>query len=400
MKISLIGVGSGSARDLTQRAAQRIREADCLIGAKRLLENLADTEGKEKISATRPEEIVRALERQTSPAVAVLFSGDSGFYSGCRGLLPLLQQDGFSVEVLPGLSSVQLLAAALGRPWQDWVLVSAHGVDCNPLPAVMQGKPACFLTGGRSGPAELCAILTEAGLGNLAVTVGEDLGSPTQRITSMPASRAAGESFSTLSVLLAEPAPLGPQRLPGWPDDWFVRGKVPMTKQMVRSAVLSILAPKLDGVIWDVGAGTGSVSIELAAAAKQGTVYAVECSREACGLIRQNRTKFCAWNLRLVEGRAPSALQQLPAPDAVFIGGTKGQMEAVVEAALCKNPKARICISAIALETVGAAMAALQRHGIAPDVVQLSISAGHPTGSLHLLMANNPVFLIAGNCDD
>lgn len=400
VKITLIGVGSGSARDLTQQAMQRIQEANCLIGAKRLLESLPDTEGKERIAAARPEEIIRALKGQTAPAVAVLFSGDSGFYSGCRGLLPLLREHGFTAEVLPGLSSIQLLAAALGRPWQDWVLVSAHGVDCNPLPAVMQGKPACFLTGGRFGPTELCALLTEAGLGDLAVTVGEDLGHPMQRITSMPASRAANESFSPLSVLLAEPAPLGPQRVPGWPDSWFVRGQVPMTKQMVRSAVLSMLAPKSDGVIWDIGAGTGGVSIELAAAARQGTVYAVECNQEACALIRQNRTKFCAWNLRLAAGTAPAILRELPPPDAVFIGGTKGQMEAVVETVLRKNSKARICISAIALETVGAAMAALRQHGIAPDVMQLSVSAGHPTGHLHLLMANNPVFLIAGNCDD
>ena len=142
-----------------------------------------------------------------------------------------------------------------------------------------------------------------------------------------------------------------------------------MTKQEVRAAALAKLAVQPADTLWDVGAGTGSVSVELALA--------------AC-------------NLTLVEGRAPAALADLPAPDAVFIGGTKGGMEAVVDTVLARNPNARICISAIALETLSAAVAALTAHGLAAEVTQIAVSRTRPAGRLHLLMANNPIFLITG----
>ena len=171
-----------------------------------------------------------------------------------------------------------------------------------------------------------------------------------------------------------------------------------MTKQEVRAAALAKLAVQPGDTLWDVGAGTGSVSVELALAAPRGHVYAVECDPEACGLIRQNRETFHACNLTLVEGRAPAALADLPAPDAVFIGGTKGGMEAVVDTVLARNPNARICISAIALETLSAAVAALTAHGLAAEVTQIAVSRTRPTGRLHMLMANNPIFLITGEC--
>ena len=145
-----------------------------------------------------------------------------------------------------------------------------------------------------------------------------------------------------------------------------------------------------------MGAGTGSVSVELALAAPKGRVYAVECEPDACELIRKNRAKFQTYNLILIEGRAPDALADLPAPDAVFIGGTKGGMEAVLDEVLGKNPNARICISAIALETLGAAIAALTARGLTAEVTQIAVSRTKPAGRLHLLMANNPIFLITG----
>ena len=164
----------------------------------------------------------------------------------------------------------------------------------------------------------------------------------------------------------------------------------------VRAAALAKLAVTPKDTLWDVGAGTGSVSVELALAAPAGQVYAVECDPEACALIQQNREKFSAYNLTLIEGKAPEALDMLPAPDAVFIGGTKGNMDAVIDAVLHKNSVARLCVAAIALETLSAAVAALTAHGLAAEVTQIAVSRTKTAGSLHLLMANNPVFLIMG----
>ena len=283
-----------------------------------------------------------------------------------------------------------------GRPWQDWTLCSAHGTECDPVAAVMEGKSAFFLTGGALGPAALCARLSEAGLGHLPVTVGENLACAGERIVCGAAEKLQKESFAPLSVLLAEAAPCAPRRAPGWPDAVFVRGAVPMTKRLVRAAALAQLGVAERGVYWDVGAGTGSVSVELAAQCRRGTVYAVECRSEACALIRANREKFCAWNLRVAEGGAPETLAELPAPEGVFIGGSGVALEAIVAVALQKNKRARIVISAITLETVGQAMEALRKHGLMPEAAQLAVSETKAAGALHLLQANNPVFLIAG----
>lgn len=397
MRVTLASLGGGREETMTAECAAALKDAGCILGAGRLLDSLPQGCTDNRIAAVKPQELLDGILRQSGHCV-VAYSGDAGFYSGARGLLPLLEEHHIPARVLPGVSSVQLLSARLGRPWQDWELVSAHGQDCDPVAAVSKGKPVFFLTGGALGPGELCGRLTEAGLGELAVTVGENLSAPEEKLTTGTAAELAGREFPSLSVLLAEAAPRYAPRCPGIPDGEFIRGDVPMTKQEVRSAALAKLAVRPTDTLWDVGAGTGSVSVELALAAPQGRVFAVECEQDACALIRDNRQKFSAWNLQLVEGKAPQALADLPAPDAVFIGGTKGGMDEIVAAALEKNPRARLCVSAIAVETLAAAVAALTGQGLEVQVTQIAVSRTKPVGKLHLLMANNPTFLITGNC--
>ena len=394
--ITLIGMGAGTPETMTVQGLDALRRADLILGAKRLLEQLPpDCTGQRK-ALYKPEEILACIRETGAKAPVVLYSGDTGFYSGAAGLLEALRREKMEVSVIPGISSIQLLAAALGRPWQDWKLVSAHGCACDPAAACREGRPVFFLTGGTETPATLCRKLTRAGLGDLAVTAGENLGRAGQTLTQGTAEQLAEREFASLSVLLTEAAPQPPRRTPGLPDEEFIRGEVPMTKQEVRASILAKLAVKPSETLWDVGAGTGSVSVELALAAPQGSVWAVECEEDACELIRKNREKFRAYNLTLIEGKAPQALENLPAPDAVFIGGTKGGMEPILRLILHKNPAARICISAIALETLGTAIATLTSCGLSVEVTQLSVSRTRPAGKLHLLMANNPIFLITG----
>ena len=328
----------------------------------------------------------------------VVLSGDTGFYSGAAGLLPLLQAAEIPVRVLPGVSSVQLLAARLGRPWQNWRLVSAHGVLCDPAAELAEGKPVFFLTGGTQGPSWVAARLRDAGLPDLPVTVGERLSLPGERITHTTAADCVAMSFDGLSVLLAEAAPRPGVMGPGVPDELFCRGKVPMTKREVRAAALSRLRVQPGETCWDVGAGTGSVSIELALAARGGAVWAVEQNAAACDLIRLNRRRFGVWNLQLREGLAPAALADLPAPDAVFVGGTKGNMDAILAAALEKNPAVRICVSAIAPETLAAALAVFAARGLAAQAAQIAVSRSRAVAGLHLMEAANPITLVAANC--
>ena len=396
MNVTLIGMGSGQPENLTLQGLAALRQADLILGARRLLAVLPAGCTENRAAAYRPDEVAELLQTSGAENAVLVYSGDTGFYSGASSMLEKLEALGVRARVLPGLSSIQLLAAALGRPWQEWNLVSAHGRTCDPVAECMQGRPTFFLTGGSEDPATLCAQLAAEGFGDVQGVVGQCLGTPEEKLFRGSVKELAAGRFNSLSVLLVEAAEGLPRRAPGLPDEAFERGDVPMTKQEVRAAVLAKLAVRPEDILWDVGAGTGSVSVELALAAPRGRVYAVECRPEGCALIKANREKFRTRNLVLVEGLAPAALSDLPAPDAVFIGGSKGSLAAIVDAALDKNPDARICVSAIALESLSAAVAALTAKGRTVQVSQIAVSRAKAVGGLHLMMAQNPIYLITG----
>lgn len=396
MNVTLIGMGSGQPENLTLQGLAALRQADLILGARRLLAVLPAGCTENRAAAYRPDEVAELLQTSGAENAVLIYSGDTGFYSGASSMMEKLEALGVRARVLPGLSSIQLLAAALGRPWQGWNLVSAHGRTCDPVAECMQGRPTFFLTGGSEDPATLCAQLAAEGFGEVQGVVGQCLGTPEEKLFRGSVKELAAGRFNSLSVLLVEAAEVLPRRAPGLPDEAFERGDVPMTKQEVRAAVLAKLAVRPEDILWDVGAGTGSVSVELALAAPRGRVYAVECRPEGCALIKANREKFRTRNLVLVEGLAPAALSDLPAPDAVFIGGSKGSLAAIVDAALDKNPDARICVSAIALETLSAAVAALTAKGRTVQVSQIAVSRAKAVGGLHLMMAQNPIYLITG----
>lgn len=396
MNVTLIGMGSGQPENLTLQGLAALRQADLILGTRRLLAVLPAGCTENRAAAYRPDEVAELLQTSGAENAVLVYSGDTGFYSGASSMMEKLEALGVRARVLPGLSSIQLLAAALGRPWQGWNLVSAHGRTCDPVAECMQGRPTFFLTGGSEDPATLCAQLAAEGFGDVQAVVGQCLGTPEEKLFRGSVKELAAGRFNSLSVLLVEAAEVLPRRAPGLPDEAFERGDVPMTKQEVRAAVLAKLAVRPEDILWDVGAGTGSVSVELALAAPRGRVYAVECRPEGCALIKANREKFRTRNLVLVEGLAPDALSDLPAPDAVFIGGSKGSLAAIVDAALDKNPDARICVSAIALETLSAAVAALTAKGRTVQVSQIAVSRARAVGGLHLMMAQNPIYLITG----
>lgn len=396
MNVTLIGMGSGQPENLTLQGLAALRQADLILGARRLLAVLPAGCTENRAAAYRPDEVAELLQTSGAENAVLVYSGDTGFYSGASSMMEKLEALGVRARVLPGLSSIQLLAAALGRPWQGWNLVSAHGRTCDPVAECMQGRPTFFLTGGSEDPATLCAQLAAEGFGDVQAVVGQCLGTPEEKLFRGSVKELAAGRFNSLSVLLVEAAEVLPRRAPGLPDEAFERGDVPMTKQEVRAAVLAKLAVRPEDILWDVGAGTGSVSVELALAAPRGRVYAVECRPEGCALIKANREKFRTRNLVLVEGLAPDALSDLPAPDAVFIGGSKGSLAAIVDAALDKNPDARICVSAIALESLSAAVAALTARGRTVQVSQIAVSRAKAVGGLHLMMAQNPIYLITG----
>ena len=399
MEVTLVGVGLGNPSTLTAGAAAALKQADGLIGSRRLLEECPLPQSVPRKFSTKSAEIVEILKKQSWQNPCVLYSGDTGFYSGARTLVPLLEAEHIPFQVLPGISSLQYFAARLGRSWQEWSVVSAHGLNCDPVGEILaaHGKPVFFLTSGAEGAGSLCERLTQAGLGHLTATLGQSLSYPQEQILSDSVSRLAGHVFAPLTVLLVEGyTSCRPARLPGLTRRGFPAGRRPHDQagDPGRRHRKAGGAGRRD--LLGCGAGTGSVSVELALLAPHSTVCAVECGGEACSLIRANREKFGVYNLELTQGRAPEVLAQLPAPDAVFIGGSGGELPAILEAALRKNPAARFCITAIAVETLGTAVAAMTQLGMEPQISQVTVARSRAAGELHLMMGQNPVWIITG----
>ena len=393
MKVYLIGVGMGGPATMTLQALEAVRACPVLVGARRLLEGWeADHDCVPLIAAA---DIAAYIGKAPLGPVGVLLSGDTGFYSGAKKLWPLLGEH--EVVTIPGLSSLTYFCARLQTTWQDVKLVSAHGRDCDLAGEIARNPRTFALTGGAVKAADVCRALAERGLGDVKVSVGERLGYPDERIVTAPAAELAGEDFDGLAVLLAEnPRPAAPPwRGPGLPDDAFLRGDVPMTKEEVRALALSRLRLEENHIVWDVGAGTGSVSVECALACPRGRVFAVEKKPEALALIGENRARFGVDNLEVVAGTAPEVLEGLPAPDRVFLGGTSGNMEEILDAVFRKNPAARVVCTAVTLETVGEAARRFAKLEGA-DMVQVSVTRTRPAGPYHLMDAQNPVWLFSG----
>ncbi len=393
MKITLVGMGSGLPGSLTAQGLQALQTAGLILGAKRLLQNLPDGCTPNRKPIYLPDEVLACLQAEPCQTAALVYSGDTGFLFRCCGAGAQAAGTGGGSNGAAGDFQRTAVGRGAGQAVAELAPCQRPRMYLRPCGRVPERPPDLFLTGGRNtSPAALCEILAAAGFGAVQATVGENLGTLQQKVITDTVQTLAGGSFAPLSVLLVEPCPKPQPRVPGLPDEAFIRGKTPMTKQEVRAAALAKLAVAPTDTLWDVGAGTGSVSVEMALAAPMGQVYAVECDADACALVRQNQAKFAASNLTLIAGKAPEALQNLPAPDAVFIGGSKGNMQAIVDAALAANPQTRLCIAAIALETLQQSIAALAAHGLAAQVTQIAVSRSKAAGSLHLLMANNPVF--------
>lgn len=389
-RVSIIGIGMG-ADTVTEESLRAIEQAEALLGAPRMLLAFSRYE-KPAYAVYEPEKVKAVLDESGMQRFAVLVSGDTGFFSAADGLV--LALSGYEVELIPGISSVSYFFAKLKRPWQDVALASCHGRGTNLVDTVRRNCRTFALTGGNVGV--LAKGLIEAGFGGLTATVGENLGAENERIFTLPVNELIKASIAKLAVLLLENPNADARIRFGIPDEEFIRGNVPMTKSEVRAVSLSRLALSPDVVCCDIGAGTGAVTVEMALAAYNGHVYAVDQNEEAVSLITENCRRFHIGNVTPVLGSAPEALFALPPFDTAFIGGSGGAVGDIFAAVLSKNPLARIVVNAIALETVHAAVEAFKAHGIVPEIVQLNAARAKPAGGLHMMLAQNPVFIVSG----
>lgn len=413
-KVTIIGAGPGNPDLLSRSALDAIGIADVVIGAHRALVGIDVPPDVVRCELVKTADIVAALTDAASwQRAVVVMTGDVGLFSGARRLVEALFGNAqVDVRVIPGISSASYLAARLARPWQDWRFSSAHGVACDIVAEAELAGELFLVTSGGEDPSRLSGELVQAGFGDARVTVAERLSYPDERITCATASEIAGQTFDDLNVMLIDFAggagsPVGsnasraassrwPYASSGIPDELFIRGDVPMTKQEVRAVALAKLRLTATDTVWDVGAGTGSVSIEAALVARAGSVWAVERNVTGVRLIRENADAFGCGNVHAVPGVAPEALAKLPVPDAVFVGGSAGELPSIVEAALEKNSQVRLCVPCVTVETLTEACALLSGSRFKGfEACQVSAARAEAVGSHHLMKAQNPVFLVS-----
>lgn len=396
LRVNIVGIGPGNPDLLTGEARQAIAASNILLGDKRMLSAFADS-SKTVYDTIKTSDIaeVAAKADPAKDVLAVLVSGDVGFFSLAKtisGKLP----DCECVRYC-GISSLVYFASKLQLSWDDAKIVSMHGRDQNLVAAVAQNKKVFSLTGGDHSPQALCKQLCEHGLGQVLVYVGENLSYPEEKITQGTAEEISALSFPSLSVmmLLNDEANCFEPTVHGLADDLFMRSKVPMTKQEVRSVSMSKLMPKATDVIYDIGAGTGSCSVELALIAKQGKVWAFERNPVAVELLGKNKELFGLTNLDVIAGEALENIKTMPAPDCVFVGGSGGDLCEMLDVIYAKNSKCRIVINAITVETLAQVAAYYKEHpDYSLEIVNVFVARSKKLGSYNLMMAQNPVYVM------
>lgn len=394
-QVVLIGCGMGGEDTLTGEANEAIRSCDCLIGAPRLLE---DKGFSDLYPCSRNDDILQVIrEHPEYHKIGVLVSGDPGFFSAARELEEKLLE--YDVRVVSGLSSLSYFCAKLKISWDGTAVLSVHGRTADVAATVGVNQKTFILTGGMRDAGWVISQLCANGLGGAQVFIGENLGYPEENIVQGTAAELQERNFEPLCVMLVLNNACADAPAFGIPDSVFLRGDAPMTKFEVRCVSIAKLGICKKDTVYDIGAGTGSVSIEIARITTAGRVYAIEKKKDAISLLEKNKEKFRAFNLTVVEAEAPEGMEPLPAPDKVFIGGSSGNMGGIFELVLKKNPSASIVVNAITLETLAQAQDCFLKHGIEPEITQINASHVQKAGAYHMLSGANPVFILSGRRD-
>ncbi len=418
MEICLAGIGMGSRESLTGEVQHAIESADVLLGAERMIAGYSAKIEKQPYYMTA--QILPYLEKiQESEVLAqremlrvtVLFSGDTGFYSGCRKLYVALQEAiaagrlKGSVKILPGLSSVVSLAARVGESYEDAVILSMHGKKLKRLSATVESHEKVYLlTSGCEDIRKIGRLLTEAGLTDCEVIAGYQLSYPEENIRILTPGQCMEVTEEGLyTCLIRNPHPQPGRLTHGRADSCFLRdssgteGKLrrtPMTKEEIREVSICKLHLTKGAVVYDIGSGTGSVAVEIAGLSDRLQVYAIERKTEAVELLRKNREHFHMDNMEIIEALAPDGLEELPVPTHAFIGGSGGRLRDILQVLYWKNPHMRIVINAISMETIAELKEVLETFPVEEEeILQMQVNRVKKLGSYHMPQAENPVWI-------
>lgn len=397
--VTVVGIGDDGCVGLTSRAANAIVRAQVLVGGERHLAFFPDFAGERIVlKGGLSQALKRTAELAEDHNVCVLASGDPLFF-GIGGLVAKTL-GAASVEIIPAPSSVQLAFSRLGLKWEDAEVISVHGRRLHGLATKLRRhRKVVVLTDEENSPARIATHLIEYGQSGWQAWVCENLGGTDERVREFSLDAlAAADNIASLNVLVLVRTVSdwqAPATAPYFDDEAFAR-RMPkkglITKKEVRLLSLARMGLRPDSVVWDIGAGSGSVSIEAALTTYDGRVYAVEVDDEGVEICRENVRRFGTDNVTVVPGRAPEALEGLEVPDAVFIGGSKGAMDSIIGACLERlAPGGRLVANAITLENVAEAYRAFRDRDLVPEVTLLQVSRAVPLARYLRYEALNPI---------
>ncbi len=400
-RIVLAGCGCGSEGTMTEAVLTTIAAADAVFGAKRLLSGI-------RAHHTYPmyvaDEIIGVLEKERRIRHAVvLFSGDSGFYSGAKKAFERFKEwdPKAEITILPGISSIAYLSARVGVSYEDAYLTSVHGPSDDTkivrlCERVRYSKKTFVLVSGDEDIRRIGAKL-EGICPSARMVIGADLSYEGERIETLYPREALDYHADGIICLLILHEDAGRRPLmPLLPDDAFIREKVPMTKACIRNESILALRLREGDTVYDIGGGTGSVAIQIAKSHPSLSVTTIEQKPEAAELIKKNAKELGADTLTVLTGRAEEVLYDLPKPDAVFIGGSGGALRGIMRALTAKGEGIRYVINAATLETIDEARQIVSEY-VPEDceVRQISVSDVHVAGGYHMMQAQNPVMIFS-----
>lgn len=400
-RIQVVGMGMDRA-DLCSKHLEVIHGADMLVGADRHIQWFADLPARRrKIDAPLSDVIKDIAEMAESGQVVVMASGDPLFFG--IGTTLVNRFGAHNVEIFPNVSAMAAAFSRINISWADAAAVSLHGRDGRQHlgAALRRGTPVFVLTDPDCGPEQVAAFALEDDRGKPDFWVFERLGMTEERIRKLPLEKAAQQTYlHPASVILIpeekeDPAPRA-MVCPGAPESDYLHNPGMITKAEVRAVVLSKLRPAPDHVFWDMGAASGSVAIEASRFVTAGRIVAVEKVPERAEHIRKNAAKYAPGRIEVVEKILPGAMDELPDPHRVFIGGGGRDIAEIIRKAGARlRPGGRIAAAIVVLETLNQCLEALGRQDFAVETVQVQVNRSAPMPGGIRLEARNPVFVVS-----
>ncbi|MBM4762981.1 precorrin-6y C5,15-methyltransferase (decarboxylating) subunit CbiE [Bacillus sp. B15-48] len=391
--MKLIGIGDNGRASLLPEYEQWIEGSEVLVGGERVLSFFPKYHGEKIVIKGGLKAIAERLQQETRPTV-VLASGDPLFYGIGSYLAGKI-----GIEVHPYLSSVQLAFAKMGESWQDAYFVSVHGREMKGLVQRIDGKAkVAFLTDAENSPNRIAEYLLSFGLTEYRAFVAENLQGVNEKTGWYELDEMVEHEFSPLNVVILKKVADAPNWSLGIQDEEFSQRKPDkglITKKEIRVLSLQAMELKKNSIVWDIGTCTGSLAIEAAKLAPEGQVFAIEKNQADLENCLLNQRKFRV-DLTTIHGKAPQGLENFPDPDAIFIGGTGGEMNELIETC-CTRLKAdgKIVLNAATIENLYRAIEAFKQADFQVSITQAQISKSKPILDMTRFVPLNPIYIIS-----